>query len=84
MCRKSLNVLTVEVKVFLACFGHGSINIMLKMNREHLGHKNHSHLPLLGSAGAKRVLRLLWRFYVAYLSSVDRDLCCRFKATDFT
>ena len=32
--RKSLKVLKVEVKVILACFGHISIKIMLKINRE--------------------------------------------------
>jgi len=32
--RKSLNVLKVEVKVILACFGHTSIKIMLKINHE--------------------------------------------------
>jgi len=32
--RKSLKVLMVEGKSFLACFGHISIKIMLKINRE--------------------------------------------------
>jgi len=32
--RKSLKVLKVEVKIFLACFSHMSIKIMLKINRE--------------------------------------------------
>jgi len=32
--RKTLKVFTVEVKVIFACFGHISIKIVLKTNRE--------------------------------------------------
>ena len=39
--RKSLKVLTVEVKVILGCFSHVSTKIRLEMNRERSELKKH-------------------------------------------
>ena len=62
-CKKIIKVLKVELKVFLACFGHFSIKMMLKINRERSERRKISApgapAPPPGSASVHSVTRLM-------------------------